>query len=745
MTEILWNKKIGTYDRINSDYLTPEPHAHNIQMDLEIEVYLITYDWGNMGIKSGNVEEYTYPYYIGNLEGQITSANFSLDSTSDMRTSGSFSIILDENSKFITNADNSIFWQHVWFKVIKKYNYPNDINMYPMYNWGDHIGLWNNNGLYPSDPSQSILGWFVPNSGSSTYNVETREFSISCTDMLSFYTDSRGGHLSNWNESISSPTYAFYDTVKDTEFYYENFPTDKKNVATYSNGILIEGQKNNQLIDLQFNNYLTKLLADKISPEDSDEKVAEIWKEAYKKYYQTYKNEYAQILEKETNYRSSSSSNSKPDFTDTASLIKNIVADYGQLIPINKVWVSLQNNYEMIPYNMEFGGDSTLYDIFKKIIDMYPRQTVYFDTNRTLCFEQGALAWNDSNDDTKFRAREFYDLVLEESWNINLENIKNFTVVWGRDNTTYGFYYMTSLQAVCNNCGKLNEFGTLSASPNARRCVACGGKLNRLHVTNETYSVQQIGTHKQVIYDDNITKEEEAFNAAKWKTIASCRAGKTLTVTLVDRYLSMYQYSDKAIGKRIEYKSHLTNETAVYTLLKWTNNFNDGTVTMELEPYYACTDEWMVFRGNKGEDSKKYTCQVLPEPTFDCTVDENGLMTMTIHNGWLTAYSLFKIYFRPTDKPVGEYDYWNAAMGMDFLGETCEVYKEETETEHQVKVFRHQFDKSGRYMITCQAWNPNIQSSGCALIKVIEVDLGTRYVSGNNDIYVDENNKEYIS
>lgn len=608
--------------------------------------------------------------------------------------------------------------------------------MYPMFNWGDHIGLWNNNGLYRSDPSQSIIGWFVPNSSSSTYNVDTREFSISCTDMLSFYTDSRGGHLSNWFESISSPKYSFYDSVAKGGVGWNYFLNDKLDVATYSNGIFIEGQKNNQMIDLQYNNYFAKLLSENVDAED-DEKVSEIWKKAYEEYRKIY-------LDNITDQGNYKSSNHKPDFTDTASLIKNIVADYGQLIPIRQVWVTLQNDYNMIPYDMEFNGDSTLYDVLKKIIDLYPRQTIYFDTNRTLCLEQRALCWNEASDnDTRFRAREFYDLVLEESWSVNLDNIKNFTVVWGRDNTTYGYYYMTSYQAVCSKCGKKYNFALerLQAINPNRTCIECGGKLNRLHVTNEAYSVQQIGTHKQVLYDDNITTEEEAFNAAKWKTIASCRAGKTLTVTLVDRYLSMYQYSDKAIGKRIEYKSHLTNETDVYTLLKWTNNFGDGTVTMELEPYYACADEWMVFRG---DDSKKYSCMVLPAPNFEITV-ENGLMTMIIHNGWQTAYSLFKVYYRPTSDPVGEYDYWHTAMGMDFLGETCEVYEEETETEYQTKVFRHQFDKSGRYMITCQAWNPNVHSSGCTTIKVIEVDLGTRYISENNEIYVNENNKEYIS
>ena len=725
MAEILWDKKVGTYDKIDSNYLTPEPHAHNIQIDLDIEVYLITYDWGIMGIShdsANNVIEFTEPYYIGNLEGKITSANFSLDSTSDMRTTGSFSIILDENSKFITNASDSIFWQHVWFRVIKKYNYLNDLDMYPMFNWGDHIGLWNNNGLYRSDPSQSIIGWFAPNSSSATFNTDTKEFSISCTDLMAFYTDTRGGHLSNREESLSSPKYRFYDSIDHNNPY---FLEDKKDVATYSNGILIKGQKNNQMIDLNYNNYFTKLLADNTDANDSD-KVAEIWKKAYEAYKKTYKT----VLETQKNYNAS---NYEPDFTDTASLIKNIVAEYGQLIPIKRVWVTLQNSYEMMPYDMEFNGDTTLYDVFKKIIDLYPRQTVYFDSNRILCFEQRALAWNEASDnDTRFRAREFYDLVLEEQWNVSVDNIKNFTVVWGRDNTTYGYYYMTSYQAVCSRCGsKYNN-------PNSHTC-SCGGKLNRLHITNEVYSVEQIGTHKQVIYDDNVTKEEEAFNEAKWKTIASCRAGKTLTVTLIDRYLSMYQYSDKAIGKRIEYKSHLTNETDVYTLLKWTNNFNDGTITMELEPYYTCKDEYIRF--NNG----KYSCIVLPEPTFDCTVDEKGLMTMIINNGWQTAYSLFKIYYRPTNDPVGEYDYWYTAMGMDFLGETCEVYTEETETECQTKVFRHQFDKSGRYMITCQAWSPNIHPSGCVTIKVIEVDLGTRYISEDNKVYIDENNKEYIS
>ena len=724
-----WDKKVGTYDRVNSDYLTPEPHAHNIQIDLEIEVYTISYNWGIEDYSTNTVREFSEPWYRGNLEGKVTSANFSIDSTSDMRTSGSLSIILDKDSIFIPNADNGDFWQHVWLKVTKKYSYPNDVDMYPMYHWGDHIGLWNMNGLYASDPSQAIIGWFVPNSTSFSYNAETRELSISCTDILSFYTDSRGGHLSHEQESLANPDYEFWGTADE---YDEQFLLDQVDVANYSNGMLIEGQKNNQILDLQYDNYFAKVLANYNG--DNKDEIAEIYKKAYENYKKAHQND-----EKDDDKSNFELENRVPEFTDTDSLVRQIVADYGSIAPIRGVWSNLQNGASMIPYDMEFNGDTVLYDVLKKITDLYPRQTIFIDTSRILHLEQYAVAWHDI-DDVRFRAREFYELVLEEQWNVNMDNIKNFTVVWGRDNTCYGYYYVTSYQAVCEKCGKVYEYGIMPSGSSNHICKECGGVLHRLHTTNETYSVQRIGTHKQVLYDDNILTKEEAFNTAKWKTIANCRGHRTLTVTLVDRYLSMYQYADKCIGRRIEYKSHLTNETDVYTVLKWTNNFNDATVTLELEPYRPIQDEYIGFRA----DEQKYFCVVLPEPKFECTVGENGLMTMIINNGWQTAYSLFKIYYRPTSDAVGEYEYWNTAMDMDFLGETCEVYEEETETECQKKVFRYQFTRSGRYMITCQAWSPNIKPSGCVKIKVIEVDLGERYISENNEIYVDENDIAYV-
>lgn len=112
----------------------------------------------------------------------------------------------------------------------------------------------------------------------------------------------------------------------------------------------------------------------------------------------------------------------------------------------------------MLPYDMEFDGNTSLYDVLKKIIDLYPRQHIFFDTNRRLNLIQSSLAWGEAWDITYNKSREFYEPVLEEHWNVNTSNLYNFTFVWGRDQTCHSYYYITDFQAICEDCGKLYEY-----------------------------------------------------------------------------------------------------------------------------------------------------------------------------------------------------------------------------------------------------------------------------------------------
>lgn len=698
--------------------------SEEAQIDLKIEIYNITYDWGVASMGSPNFREYADPHYIGTLDKQFTSANFSIDSTSDMRYTGSFSIILDYDSDFIVHANDHLFWQNVWLKVIKTYDYPNG------------------NKETENIQDKHIIGWFVPNSGSFNYNASSRELSLSCTDMLSFLTDSRGGHLTHWEESMSGLKYSFYDlfkTMTDSFLISENkideFITDNfYKAARCASGLVLEGEKNILTEEKQHDNFLTKCnttIEDKVKNSDNVKendinieilKTNALWKDKYKIYRNEHRNEENEEngikTEKETEpwrvkfyYLDENGEWSDKFYDDANSMLVSLISGYAHIIPIASVLVNLQNGYQLLPYDIEFNGDTTLYDVLKKVTNLYPRQAIYFDSDRRLNIIQYALSWGNT---IAARRYDFLGLVLEEHWDINLEGIKNFTVVWGRNQTCIGYYGMTSLKGVCPRCGRYHEFyvnpGGMDGS--GYRCIECGAKLQRLNMNDEVYSTQRIGTHKQVIYNDNLLTDEECFNEAKALTISNCHARKTLSVTLTDRCLPLYNLSngkvwgsDTGVGRLIEYTSALTGETDLYTLVKWSNDFNSGTVTLELEPFYPCVNN----------------INVLPIPKFEFNISDTGLLTMKI-----TGYGdIFKVYCSKSSLlPMTQENIWYwATLDLNFIGET------------ESSTFTYQFTESGTYSISCQAWSSTIFPSPLADYKVFTVEI-------NEDIRVDINTGE---
>lgn len=679
------------------------PRSEEPEINLKIEVYSISYDWGIASMGSPNFQEFTEPYYKGTLDGQITLANFSIDSTSDMRYTCSFSIILDYDSEFIVHANDNLFWENVWFKAIKIYEYPNG------------------NKETGKIKDEHVIGWFVPNSGSYSYNAQSRELSLSCTDMMSFLTDNRGGHLTDHWESLSGLQYIFYDTYKNgTNFAPQGDSIDEflkenvQNAARYAGGLFLEGDKNLSLKDKQYDNFLTS--------DDSGNLM--LWNEKKEQYQSEHQDENKDETENNpwrTNFLLDGNNGGWREFyydkdegrwkdkffTDANSMVVSLVSRYAHIIPIHSVSVNLQNGSELLPYDMEFNGDTTLYDVLKKVTDLYPRQSVYFDADRRLNVVQYALSWDGSTIAAK--KSDFSGLTLEEHWNVNLENIKNFTVVWGRNQTCIGYYGMTSTKGICPSCGRFHEFygSPTGADGNSYSCMSCGTPLQRLNMNDETFSTQRIGTHKQVIYNDNLITDKECFDAAKALTIANCRAKKTLSVTFFDRYLPLYDSgngamwgSDTGVGRLVEYTSALTGETDLYTLLKWSNDFNSGTITIELEPFYPCVKP----------------VGVLPIPKFTYEIDETGLLTIHITG----QGDLYKIYC--SDDPLMSQTeknawYW-ATLDLNFIGET------------ETSVFTYQFTGSGTYSISCQAWSSTIFPSALSDYKVINVTI-------NEDIRID--------
>lgn len=708
-------------------------HSELPQVDLKIEVYSIAYDWGVASMGSPNFQEFSEPYYKGTLDRQFTSANFSIDSTSDMRYTGSFSIILDYDSPFIVHANDRLFWENVWFKVIKIYDYPNG---------NEETG---------NTRDEHIIGWFVPNGGNYDYDASSREFSMSCTDMMSFLTDSRGGHLTNYGESLSGLTYVFYDTFKmfdstSSKYTKENFIEDNiYKCVRCAGGLVLEGEKNISVQEKQYDNFLSNY--NNIESKDISESNL-LWNEIYTQYKTEHENEKdVEPWRIKFYYLDENGEWNDEFFYDTNTMIRSLISGYAHIIPIHSVLVNLQNGNSILPYDLEFNGDTTLYDVVKKVTDLYPRQAIYFDADRRLNVVQYALIWGGEYEKSiAAKRKDLSGLTLEEHWNINLEGTKNFTVVFGRNQSCVGYYGITSIKGICVQCGAIHEYYWLSGeeqSTGILLCKKCGSQLQRLFMNDENYSTQRIGTHKQVIYNDNLLTDKECFDAAKALTIENCHAKKTLSITLSDRYLPLYNSSngemwgsDTGVGRLIEYTSTLTGETDLYTLLKWSNDFNSGTVTLELEPFYPCIDE------------RNYN--ILPIPEFDFTVDNNGLLTMKIKG----QGELFKIYCSNScllSKSEDNMWYW-ATIDMNFIGET------------DTSTFTYQFTESGTYEISCQAWSSTILPSGVAPYKVFtvkinknirldintgettneingnSVGIGVKYLKTENGEYITDNN-----
>lgn len=663
---------------ISADYFTPKEYPNNVLLGIKIEVYLTLYNNGGV---SYNMQEgkltYTEPNYLGELKGMVTYANLSVDSTSDMRTTGSFSIILEENSPYIPDSNGMFYWHDHWLKIIKTYDYPDS-----------------------EGHDEFVVGWFAPIDGSFMYNAETREFSMSCTDVLSFFTETRGGHLSGYGDvggssGIDVPTDKVFSRAMELVKEQSNtenlgvtgdspyldksakdFVEDLDKVAKYSSGIILEGDRNNTQIDLKRNNYFESIKA------DEDYKIGFTWRNEYNQFLIDYKNAY---------YIETSSGEPDEYFNDINSLVDTLVNNYGRLIEYNGVVVDLNGGWNKVPYDLEFDGDTTLFDVLKKLADLYPGNYIYFDTDRRLNIVR------ESNRQVAF-GNEFSNTIIEEHWNIDTSDIKNYTVVWGRNNSCVGYYYISDSPSLCDSCGEEDHRGGSGIPGDS--CPYCGnGTVRTTYLPTQNFSVTFIGVHKQVIYDDNILTDQEAFDEARALTYQTCRDKQTLSVTLCDCfYRSLYEENklNLGVGDIIEYTSSLNGETRLFRLNKWSNDFsvNGSTITLELDSYHSHLDDI----------SSSTLRGTLPIPEFTYTV-ENGELTMIINNGEFTSECYFKIYYTITGADLTEGQISSEHTTFDFLGESC------TSDENGNIIFKHKFNKSGTYLIMCQACSPDKISS----------------------------------
>jgi len=111
-----------------------------------------------------------------------------------------------------------------------------------------------------------------------------------------------------------------------------------------------------------------------------------------------------------------------------------------------------------VPYDLEFSTGSTVFDVVKKIRDLYPGWETFFDEDTFICQSYPTL----DSDPIVLDAKTISPLVISEKTDIDFSQIKNSIEVWGKCLETNGYTATVSF----NSGTYTATYGTVSELTN---------------------------------------------------------------------------------------------------------------------------------------------------------------------------------------------------------------------------------------------------------------------------------------
>lgn len=595
--------------------------------------------------------------YYTTLFGYCKSCNITIDSSSEARLSVNLSLILDDSIKDdLLVAPDSLIWLDSAFQVQKQYIMINE-------DTGEHTEKTVN------------FGFILPDQNSFNYSAETRELSVTGADMITTLTQSRGTEL--------------YDqTMQDEEIWQ------------YS-GLLIKGNQEDYRRDFSYTNFYESCKR----MGKSDEEISSLWDKTYKDFSQYYEDNKKQFPSEADTYKNIG-------MQTPYETVQKVWAKYykGAFFP-TRPYVRLWNMDKTIPKDLEFDGTATELDIYKAITDLYLNQCVYFDNEMRLTLEELPSSHYDKFQDCRFLSREFGDILISENINYNYENIVNYVTVFGRDNICAGKYEIrTGWQCQNPDCNNRVIYAYKTET-----CPVCGEETELVGQEYELSS-DRIGVHKKVINSDSYYTDQECADAAKAECLMANKMSETITLTLVDTWLSCLELSNLGVGRKIEYTPKATGETNVYTLDKLSNDVGGGTWTLELTRFYPIRT---ITAPSQMLDFRNGNFAPLVEPKFEgYELSDTGLLTIYISNGNDGKFSLYKIYKEVKWRNAEDVENWADCVlntRNKFIGETCTYVSDEEQEKYNfpypTKKFQIQLYSDGTYRFRATAFNPNFAPS----------------------------------
>lgn len=254
--------------------------------------------------------------------------------------------------------------------------------------------------------------------------------------------------------------------------------------------------------------------------------------------------------------------------TEIRSYIIDDIGEYYGLPEYNTNWEQYRKDrplWNILPYDLEFEGSATIFDIVKELCTLYPNYQYYFDIYGNLCVSMIPSCSNHH----VYLDGSYFDKILtsddSETVSYNIEGIKNVTEVFGK------IYEIDRMSDTCTTSSNIYTI-TLSdyTSYNSLEYIAFIPNTN--NIENMKIRVNELDVLP--IYLENTTNYLDA-NILQKDEVYVLRLKRT-TDGFVAYYLGQYQ---------------------PHAICVLTNNANDSVYTKEyFSSKYNCDLKNIVFR-----------------------------------------------------------------------------------------------------------------------------------------------------
>ena len=244
--------------------------------------------------------------------------------------------------------------------------------------------------------------------------------------------------------------------------------------------------------------------------------------------------------------------------------IRTVIVDSVKLVKwLTKYYI--EDICKTIPYDIKFSSKVTVYEIIKKLRDLYPCWECFFDIDGTFIYRKIPSKISDI---VVLDENIINPLFISENRNNDLTKVKNYTEIYGKDN----------IHGACME---------LSKSPTTEEKTRYITELNCENIRytinpNSPYCVDKIGLIPQQLSGGEFGKIptlELVLDRAEYENWKSTRMQDIVTLNCI-------AIPFLEVNQKIQYTSRVTNKTEQYIITKIDIPLLSGTMTMELMKFY---------------------------------------------------------------------------------------------------------------------------------------------------------------